>query len=136
MSTILFRPFKIAKNELNDLSISEGQFIITTDTQEMFLDISNNSRIVLGSSVGSFSIAANDWSLNSTTGLYEATIVNSTITANDLTDIAVDAVTYDVAAAAGMKSYTTEISGGIKVFADSAPEGTISGKYTIMRGSV
>lgn len=142
---ILFRPFKILKSALNSLAISEGQFIITTDTREMYVDIDATHRVFLGkavddiesklTTVGSFSLATSAWEQNATTELYEAVILDNNVAATDLTDIAFDADSYDAAADAGVKPYTTEITGGIKLFADSVPESTLTGKYTINKGS-
>ena len=42
-----FKPYKIESSQLENLSISEGQFIVTTDTQKVYLDESNSRRIEL-----------------------------------------------------------------------------------------
>ena len=41
----MFKPYKILSSQLSSLPIKEGQFIITTDTAEMYVDVSASSRI-------------------------------------------------------------------------------------------
>ena len=48
----LFKPYKITKNKLNSLPIKEGQFIIVTDTEEIYVDKSASERIKLGGGSG------------------------------------------------------------------------------------
>jgi hypothetical protein len=43
----LFKPYKGLSSQLESLPIREGQFIITTDTNALYIDISNSSRIRL-----------------------------------------------------------------------------------------
>lgn len=43
----LFKPYKIQSSQLNSLPKKEGQFIITTDTKKIYLDINNTTRAVL-----------------------------------------------------------------------------------------
>lgn len=40
----LFKPYKITSSQLNSLPIQEGQFIITTDTNKVYVDINNSTR--------------------------------------------------------------------------------------------
>ena len=129
----LFRPYKLTKTNITNLPISEGQCIFSTDTNELFLDVNNSSRIpIVKNMVKTFSIAVAAWSQSN--GLYTATITDSDITANSLVDIAIDGSTYSIAETAKIKPYTDEIAGGVKVYAESLPTGAISGKYTINRG--
>lgn len=44
----LFKPYKITSNKLSSLPIKEGQFIIVTDTEEIYVDKSASERIKLG----------------------------------------------------------------------------------------
>ena len=129
----LFRPYKLTKTQINNLPLSEGQCIFSTDTNELFLDINNSSRIpVVKNMVKTFSIAAAAWT--QIDNLYTATITDADVTTTSLTDVAIDGTTYAIAEAAKIKPYTDEINGGIKLYAESAPTGIISGKYTISRG--
>ena len=48
----LFKPYKITSDKLNSLAIREGQFIIVTDTEEIYVDKSATERIKLGSGNG------------------------------------------------------------------------------------
>ena len=40
----LFVPYKILSSQLNSLPIQEGQLIFTTDTQEIYIDITDEIR--------------------------------------------------------------------------------------------
>lgn len=40
----LFKPYKILSNKLSSLPVQEGQLIITTDTGDIYVDLSNNER--------------------------------------------------------------------------------------------
>lgn len=40
----LFTPYKILSTQLNSLPIQEGQLIFTTDTQEIYIDLTNAIR--------------------------------------------------------------------------------------------
>ncbi len=40
----LFAPYKILSTQLNSLPIVEGQIIVTTDTQEIYFDITDTIR--------------------------------------------------------------------------------------------
>lgn len=42
-----FKPYRITQAQLNSLAIKEGQFICTTDTGRMYLDVTNTERISL-----------------------------------------------------------------------------------------
>ena len=44
----LFKPYKITSSKLSSLPIKEGQFIIVTDTEEIYVDKSASERIKLG----------------------------------------------------------------------------------------
>lgn len=46
----MFKPYKILSSQLSSLPIKEGQFIITTDTAEMYVDVSASSRIKINES--------------------------------------------------------------------------------------
>ena len=82
-----------------------------------------------------FSIATSAWSLNSTSGLYEATISDTSVNSYDDASVNVDASTYAIAVEAKVKAYVTEIQGtGIRLYAEDIPSGTISGKYNVNRG--
>ena len=48
----LFKPYKITSDKLNSLAIREGQFIIVTDTEEIYVDKSATERIKLGGGNG------------------------------------------------------------------------------------
>ena len=41
----MFIPYKVENNQLNDLPVSEGQFIVTTDTKKIYLDKDSSNRI-------------------------------------------------------------------------------------------
>ena len=41
----LFKPYKITSDKLADLSVREGQIIITTDTKKLYVDVSATERI-------------------------------------------------------------------------------------------
>ena len=43
----IFKPYKITSSQLETLPITEGQFIVTTDTNKIYLDESASSRIEL-----------------------------------------------------------------------------------------
>ena len=45
----LFKPYKILSSQLASLPIVEGQLIITTDTHEVYVDISGTERQKVGS---------------------------------------------------------------------------------------
>ena len=66
--------------------------------------------------------------------LYTATIEETSIKETDMADVSRDNVTYSIAEDAGVKSYTVEVEGGIKLFAESVPTDTIAGKYVVNRG--
>ena len=42
----LFKPYKITSDKLNSLTIREGQFIIVTDTEEIYVDKSATERMI------------------------------------------------------------------------------------------
>lgn len=44
----LFKPYKILSSALNSLPINEGQIIVTTDDQSLYIDAANNQRIKIG----------------------------------------------------------------------------------------
>lgn len=46
----LFKPYKILSSQLSSLPIKEGQFIITTDTNKVYIDIDNSTREEYGKS--------------------------------------------------------------------------------------
>lgn len=47
----LFRPYKITSDQLSSLAKTEGQLIVVSDTNEMYIDVSNTSRIRIGESL-------------------------------------------------------------------------------------
>lgn len=47
----LFRPYKITSDKLSSLAKTEGQLIVVSDTNEMYIDVSNTSRIRIGESL-------------------------------------------------------------------------------------
>ena len=56
-----FMPYKILSTQLDTLPISEGQFIITTDTQLCYLDISATERVLINEdSIEKIEEVAND----------------------------------------------------------------------------
>lgn len=56
----LFTPYKILSTKLNSLPIQEGQIIFTTDTREIYMDMTNTARIKLyADSVKSLTIDGN-----------------------------------------------------------------------------
>ena len=72
-----FKPYKIESSELTSLEREEGQFIVTTDTQKIYLDSDNSNRIELGGKDGTVT------SIATGAGLTGGTITNSgTIKAN------------------------------------------------------
>lgn len=72
----LFKPFKITKSQLNNLAIKEGQFIILTDTQEMYLDNSNTQRIFLGKAFDGSVVDYATCSTSAATAAKQVTIIN------------------------------------------------------------
>lgn len=42
---VLFKPYKITSDKLEDLAIQEGQIVITTDTKKLYVDVSATKRI-------------------------------------------------------------------------------------------
>lgn len=40
----VFKPYKVLSSQLSSLPIKEGQFIITTDTNQIFVDLSSSIR--------------------------------------------------------------------------------------------
>lgn len=44
-----FKPYKILSTQLDSLSITEGQFILTTDTNTLYADISATERVIVNS---------------------------------------------------------------------------------------
>lgn len=79
-----------------------------------------------------FTIETNSWEQK--VELYEAVIADERVKENDLADVAFDSSTYSIAEEAGVKSYVTEETGKIRLFADSVPSGILSGKYTLSKG--
>ena len=79
-----------------------------------------------------FTIETNSWEQKGE--LYEAVIADERVKENDLADVAFDSSTYSIAEEAGVKSYVTEETGKIRLFADSVPSGILSGKYTLSKG--
>ena len=55
-----FKPYKIESSQLENLSVSEGQFIVTTDTQKVYLDEDSTTRIELSPSPTKTSELVND----------------------------------------------------------------------------
>ena len=55
-----FKPYKIESSQLENLSVSEGQFIVTTDTQKVYLDEDSTNRIELSPSPTKTSELIND----------------------------------------------------------------------------
>lgn len=55
-----FKPYKIESSQLENLSVSEGQFIVTTDTQKVYLDEDSTNRIELSPSPTKTSQLVND----------------------------------------------------------------------------
>ena len=47
----LFKPYKITSDKLEDLSVQEGQIIITTDTKKLYVDVSATERIEVTSEI-------------------------------------------------------------------------------------
>lgn len=45
---VLFKPYKMTSTDMENLAISEGQFIICTDTGRMYLDINSTTRLPVG----------------------------------------------------------------------------------------
>lgn len=48
----LFKPYKILSSQLDSLPIAEGQLIITTDTQSIYLDNAEGVRTLVGVAKG------------------------------------------------------------------------------------
>lgn len=42
-----FKPFKVSSSQLNSLPIVSGQFILVSDTHQIYCDISDTKRILL-----------------------------------------------------------------------------------------
>ena len=47
----LFRAYKISSDQLSSLAKTEGRLIVVSDTNEMYIDVSNTSRIRIGESL-------------------------------------------------------------------------------------
>ena len=47
----LFRPYRITSDQLSSLTKAEGQLIVISDTNEMYIDVSSTSRIRIGESL-------------------------------------------------------------------------------------
>ena len=43
----IFKPYRIQSSQLNSLPIVDGQFIITTDTNQVYVDLEGNTRKLL-----------------------------------------------------------------------------------------
>lgn len=43
-----FKPYKVLENQLNELPIKEGQFIVTSDTNQIYIDIDSATRKLYG----------------------------------------------------------------------------------------
>lgn len=43
----MFKPYRIQSSQLNSLPIVDGQFIITTDTNQVYVDLEGNTRKLL-----------------------------------------------------------------------------------------
>lgn len=56
MSLISFKPFKVTSMELKNLPIQAGQFMIVTDSQEIYLDRDNVTRTKVGKAIGEIPI--------------------------------------------------------------------------------
>ena len=50
-NAILFKPYKILQSALASTPIREGQFILCTDTKEIYLDKSDTERIKLDNNI-------------------------------------------------------------------------------------
>lgn len=142
----LFRPFKILKNELNNLSINEGQFIITTDTRETYVDVSNNNRIFLGKAVDDIdtkianyikgitavTIAPADFQQSG--DYYVVTIQDNDIKAGNYVDFNVSEATYEIATEAEMQGFTVCDVGYFILKCKNRPTANITGNYTVIGG--
>lgn len=43
----IFKPYRVTSSQLNSLPIVDGQFIIVTDTNKVYVDLENNTRKLL-----------------------------------------------------------------------------------------
>jgi len=128
------------------IKTKDGEGNVTSTDFDIFYPVTKGSNVLCDDGeeieekinqiqVKTFTIATSAWTLNSTTNLYEATITDTTVNSYDNADISFDATTYDIASEAGIKGYVTEIqSTGIKLFAESVPSASVSGKYNVERG--
>lgn len=95
-------------------------------------NIEKNANKIEKLQVKEFAILSNQWTQENEG--YTATIIDATVTTNDMADVSIDNETYTIAEEAGIKAYTVELEGGIKLFAESIPTDTIAGKYVVNRG--
>lgn len=110
---------------------------IDEELDEKFEDLEELEAAIAKIQVKTFSIATNNWTQNVTTQLYEAVISDTSVNSYDNAEVDVDADSYEIAVSAGVKGYVTEVQDtGIKLYAESIPEATITGKYNVQRGVV
>lgn len=55
----LFKPYRVTSSQLSSLPILDGQLILVTDTQEMYLD-NNTDRVLISSKTPDISISASE----------------------------------------------------------------------------
>lgn len=118
----------ITQEEINAFE-NKVETKITTFEQEVETKINT---IKQETEARAFTIETNSWEQKGE--LYEAVIADERVKENDLADVAFDSSTYSIAEEAGVKSYVTEETGKIRLFADSVPSGILSGKYTLSKG--
>lgn len=139
----LFKPYKITKNKLNSLPIKEGQFIIVTDTEEIYVDKSASERIKLGGGSGATNLVNGSGTgsikminAKGTQGNYAFAEGNQT-TASGNASHAEGIVTYATALAAHAEGKFTQANGeqshveGLGTQADSAYQ-HVEGQYNIV----
>lgn len=42
-----FKPYRVTSSQLNSLPIVDGQYIVVTDTNQVYVDLNNNTRKLL-----------------------------------------------------------------------------------------
>ena len=45
----MFKPYRVTSSQLNSLPIVDGQYIVVTDTNQVYLDMEDNTRKLLKS---------------------------------------------------------------------------------------
>lgn len=82
--------------------------------------------------VQNVTIETSAWSLNNTSGLYEATISNSNIKESNIVNVYFDDASLVIMDNAGAKNTTESFDGGVKIRTTTQPTGSIKCDYAIL----